>query len=84
VSDVTPRTEGEPANEVELGVVEFHSESLNPGLVDRFHYVIDDLSDSSSIVDVWLMDIASVLAEFDYEMKVYRGPDAQKRWEANR
>jgi hypothetical protein len=56
---------------VELGVIEFHSERLNPGLVERFYAVTEDLRDSGSIVDVWLMDIATVLAEFGYRMEIY-------------
>jgi hypothetical protein len=56
---------------VNLGVIEFHSESYNPGLVKRFFDVTKDLTDSASIADLWLMDIASVLKEFGYEMKVW-------------
>ena len=56
---------------VQLGVIEFHSERLNPGLVKRFYAVTDDLRESGSIVDVWLMDIASVLKEFGYQMEIY-------------
>lgn len=56
---------------IKLSVVEFHSESGNPGLVKRFFHVIKDLTDSASIVDIWLMDIASVLKEFGYDMEVY-------------
>jgi hypothetical protein len=59
---------------VELGVIEFHSEQLNPGLIDRFFAVRDDLTDSASIVDLWIMDIATVLGEFGYDMRVYRTP----------
>jgi hypothetical protein len=56
--------------EVKLGVIEFHSETANPGLVNRFFEITKDLTDSASIVDIWLMDIASVLKEFGYEMKI--------------
>ena len=56
--------------DVKLGVIEFHSETANPGLVKRFFEVTKDLTDSGSIVDIWLMDIASVLKEFGYEMKI--------------
>lgn len=56
---------------VKLGVIEFHSEAYNPGFVKRFFDVTKDLKDSASIADVWLMDIASVLKEFGYEMKVW-------------
>jgi hypothetical protein len=53
---------------VQLGVIEFHSDSLNPGLRQRFFEVVLDLS--KAIVDVWLMDIAAVLKEYGYEMTV--------------
>ena len=56
---------------VNLGVIEFHSESYNPGLFRRFYDTIDDLSASAAIVDLWLVDIAAVLREFGYEMKVW-------------
>jgi hypothetical protein len=55
---------------VKLGVIEFHSNSFNPGLVERFFAVTKDLRDSASIVDLWLMDIATVLREFGYEMTI--------------
>lgn len=55
---------------VKLGVIEFHSERFNPGLIKRFYEVTKDLRDSGSIVDLWLMDIATVLKEFGYEMQV--------------
>jgi hypothetical protein len=61
----------QPLREVQLGVIEFHSESYNPGLIDRFYAVRDDLTDAACIVDVWLMDIATVLSEFGYEMHIY-------------
>lgn len=57
---------------VELGVIEFHSQSANPGLTTRFYEVVKDLRDSASIVDLWLMDIATVLGEFGYEMGIYK------------
>lgn len=57
---------------VKLGVVEFHSDRLNPGLIERFYAVTDDLRGSGSIVDLWLMDIAAVLNEFGYDMKIRR------------
>ncbi len=59
---------------VALGVVEFHSGQANPGLTERFYAVVEDLRKSGSIVDVWLMDIASVLREFGYDMRIYRMP----------
>lgn len=55
---------------VELGVIEFHSSSFNPGLIDRFYAVVKDLRDSGSIVDLWLLDIAAVLKEFGYAMTI--------------
>lgn len=55
---------------VQLGVIEFHSDRVNPGLTERFFAVTDDLAASGSIVDVWLMDIATVLAEHGYTMTV--------------
>lgn len=57
--------------EVQLGVIEFHSERLNPGLIKRFYEVRDDLTAAACIVDLWLLDIRAVLREFGYEMKVY-------------
>jgi hypothetical protein len=59
---------------VKLGVIEFHSERDNPGLIDRFYAVTDDLREAGCIVDLWLMDIASVLEEFGYDMRIYRNP----------
>ena len=56
---------------VKLGVIEFHSDSYNSGFRERFFAVTKDLIDSASIADLWLMDIASVLKEFGYEMKVW-------------
>lgn len=55
---------------VDLGVIEFHSERVNPGLIQRFYAVRDDLTAAGCIVDIWLMDIATVLAEFGYRMTV--------------
>lgn len=64
---------------VQLGVIEFHSESLNPGLIDRFYAVRDDLTEASCIVDLWLMDIATVLKEFGYDMRIYRTAEKHKQ-----
>ena len=55
---------------VQLGVIEFHSERLNPGLTKRFYSVRDGLMATGAIVDLWLMNIASVLREFSYEMTI--------------
>ena len=55
---------------VQLGVIEFHSERLNPGLTKRFYSVRDGPMATGAIVDLWLMNIASVLREFGYEMTI--------------
>ncbi len=67
-------TEQLPGSMVDLGVIEFHDARKNSGLIERFYAVTTDLKDSGSIVDVWLMDIASVLREFGYDMRIYRMP----------
>ena len=56
--------------EVKLGVVEFHSDPFNPGLRQRFFEVVDDLQKSASIVDLWMTDLAQVMAEFGYKMTI--------------
>jgi len=70
---MTPTTKQKrrPRRLIKLGIIEFNSESYNPGLVKRFCDITKDLTDSASIVDIWLMDIASVLKEFGYEMKIW-------------
>lgn len=55
---------------VKLGVIEFHSPSFNPGLMERFYAVTKDLTAAGCIVDLWLMDIATVLSEFGYTMTI--------------
>lgn len=55
---------------VELGVIEFHSSSFNPGLIQDFFRVVHDLRDAGCIVDLWLMDIATTLKKYGYEMKI--------------
>ncbi len=62
--DVTPI--GEVAR---LGVIQFHPQ---PDLRERFYAVRDDLTAAGCIVDLWLMDLATVLGEFGYEMTVRR------------
>jgi hypothetical protein len=57
--------------EVKLGVIEFHSPNVNPGLMERFYAVRDDLTAAGAIVDLWLMDIQTVLAEHGYQMRVF-------------
>ena len=52
---------------IELGVITFHP---NAALRERFYAVVDDLCESGPIVDVWLMDIASVLREHGYIMEI--------------
>lgn len=59
-----------PKRTVQLGVIEFHSDRANPGLRQRFHAVTEDLRAAGCIVDLWLMDIATVLSEFGYEMTI--------------
>lgn len=54
----------------DLGVIEFQSDRVNPGLAYRFYDVVNDLHAAGSIVDLWLMDIATVLKEFGYEMTI--------------
>lgn len=62
---------------VNLGTIEFHSESYNPGFAKRFFDVTKDLTDSAAVADLWLMDIASVLKEFGYEMKIWESTGRQ-------
>ena len=57
--------------EVSLGVIEFHSERVNPGLIKRFYAVRDDLTAAGAIVDLWLMDLQTVLAEHGYRLRVF-------------
>jgi len=70
--DPTPPDPDPKGTRVELGVIEFHSERINSGLIERFHAVTEDLRDAACIVDVWLMDIAAVLKEHGYDMRIYR------------
>lgn len=62
--DVTPI--GDVA---ELGVIQFHGQ---PELRDRFYHVVDDLRRASCIVDLWLMDLASVMREHGYDLTIRR------------
>lgn len=55
------------AREVQLGVIEFHPQEK---LRERFYEVVDDLIESASIVDVWLLDIAATLAEYGYTLTI--------------
>ena len=68
------------SRKVELGVIEFHSESFNPGLTRRFFAVTKDLTNSGSIVDLWLYDISRVLKEFGYKMTITT--ERPSPWEA--
>ncbi len=52
---------------VKLGVIEFHPQDA---LRKRFYAVTNDLAAAGCIVDLWLMDIATVLREFGYEMTI--------------
>lgn len=61
----------ETFREVHLGVIEFHSERLNPGLIKEWYRFVEDLRDSGSIIDIWLMDIAALLRRYGYEMRIY-------------
>lgn len=69
-------------NEVRPGPIELHSPGFNPGFIERFFAVTDDLRQSGSIADIWLWDIAAVLAEFGYRMTITRSPEKQAAWEA--
>ena len=57
------------SSEIKLGVVEFHT-PRNKALIDDFYTCVNSLP--GFIIDVWLMDIASVLAKHGYEMKVFK------------
>lgn len=63
------RQEALEDNRVELGVIELHPK---PALRDDFYRVADDLRRAGCIVDVWLMDIQTVLKRHGYRMEVYR------------
>lgn len=56
-------------NEVKVGVIEFHS---NEALREDFYKVADGAL--GFIVDVWLLDIQSVLRTHGYDMRIYRLP----------
>lgn len=56
---------------IELGVIEFHTPK-NSTLQDKFYEVVEDLRLSGSIVDVWLMDIATTLKRHGYTMTIRR------------
>ena len=53
---------------VDLGVIEFHS---NAKLRKEFYRITDDLRESASIVDLWLMEIATTLKKFGYDMEIW-------------
>ena len=76
-----PYTFSPDGSKVQLGVIEFHSERSNPGLIKRFYEVTDDLRRSGSIVDVWLMDIAEVLREHGYLLEIRRSQEKEEEWE---
>lgn len=58
-----------PVRIIKLGVVEFNTPS-NINLTNEFFKVVRDLRNSASIVDIWLMDIASTLKKFGYDMTI--------------
>lgn len=57
--------------QIKLGVIEFHT-GRNAELVRQFYQVTNDLKAAGCIVDLWLMDIATVLKRHGYSMEVYR------------
>ncbi|HEX8030304.1 MAG TPA: hypothetical protein VF491_17640 [Vicinamibacterales bacterium] len=72
LSYVPERSLIKPVRTVKLGVIEFHPQTP---LRQRFYHVVDDLRAAGCIVDLWLMDIASVLKEFGYTMTVTTDKD---------
>lgn len=54
--------------EVKLGVIEFHPQ---PELREYFYRVVKDLTAAGCIVDLWLLDIQSVLKAHGYTMTVH-------------
>jgi len=71
----SPVASGAPPQDIrepiKYGVVHFHPQKE---LRERFYHVVNDLRDAACIVDFWLMDIASVLKEFGYEMTITKPP----------
>lgn len=63
------RDETDIGGEVELGVIQFHPQQ---DLRERFYETVDDLARAGCVVDLWLADIAAVLEEWGYEMKIRR------------
>lgn len=53
---------------VDLGVVELHS---NEALRRDFYHVLHDLRESAATVDLWLMDIATILERHGYSLTIY-------------
>lgn len=62
---------GKTGAPIKLGVITFHTPQ-NKQLIEDFYAVIDDCTQAAQIVDVFLMDIASVLERHGYEMKIYK------------
>ncbi|MCJ2057311.1 hypothetical protein MKL09_12175 [Methylobacterium sp. J-048] len=59
-----------PIGEVaKLGLIKFHSQD---DMRDRFYHVVNDLRAAGCIVDLWLMDLATVMGEHGYEMTIRR------------
>ncbi len=52
---------------VQLGVIEFHSD---PALRQDFYMVTEDCRAAGQIVDVWLLDLSTILRRHGYEMRI--------------
>lgn len=61
--------------ELKLGVIELHT-AKNAELIKRFYQVRDDLTAAGCIVDLWVMDIATVLGEYGYSLRLFRKAQA--------
>lgn len=57
--------------EIKLGVIELHT-SKNDGLIKDFYTTVKDLRDASCIVDLWMMDIKTILGRHGYRMQVFK------------
>lgn len=53
------------------GVITFHT-PRNKALIEDFYASVKDLREAACIVDLWLMDIHSVLNKHGYEMTITR------------
>ena len=61
------KAERENERALKFGVIELHPQTA---LHERFYAVVDDLRAAGAIVDLWLMDIATVLREYGYTMTI--------------